>query len=223
MASFIAKKLVVLIIVVVCSYDVLPQNDDRWLIVDELGRASNDDLLAHVDKFQQIILNRNDVDALVVLYGPRTAQYLNQRRIEGCNLIRKHPQNILKFVFGPEEHEARIKFYLVARDANIRIDAPDYKLIDLRRPIELNSAFATDEFCPLHFDLDWYAHFMTANPSIRGKVVVDSSQKEFIRRISGYRKELEKLGISPSRIKFFRRHFIHERDEQWWLIPQAKK
>src|SRR6185369_14187328 len=114
-------------------------------------------------------------------------------------LIRKHPQNILKFVFGPEEHEARIKFYLVARDANIRIDAPDYKLIDLKRPIELNSAFATDEFCPLHFDLDWYAHFMTANPSIRGKVVVDSSQKEFIRRISGYRKELEKLGISPSR------------------------
>lgn len=225
MRSIIAKILAVGVLMALCSYSGWPQSDDRWLIVDEFGRTTNDELMSRVDRFHEALDKRDDTVALVILYGPRTAQYLNQRRIEGCSRWRKHPSGRFRFVFGPEEHptQIQVKFYLVAKDSNIKVDPPDYKLPNLKKGIELNGAFETDEYCPRYFDVERYSHFMIANPTFRGRVLIDSSSKEFVRRVTKYREELEKLGVAPSTVKFLRRHFIHERDEQWWLIPAKRK
>ena len=218
MFSFIARRVVVITIIVSCCLIVFPQ-----MKIDDFGRISNDELLARVENFQQMLSKNEDADALVVLYGTRMGQYLTQRRIEGCSMMRRYPLDRLKYVFGPIEHEPITKFYLAPKNARITVDQPDYKLPDLQKPIELNNAFSTDEFCPLHFDLDWFSHFMNANPEFRGKVMIDSPPGEFVRRVKNYRKKLDELGTSSSRVKFFRRSFLRERDEQWWLIPSKRK
>lgn len=209
------------LVILFFSVAISAQNDDRWMDIDEFRQISNDSLLAHVDHFHEVLDQRQDAVGLVVLYGSRINQHLNQRRIEGCSRWRKRPANRFRFVFGPDEHPTNIqgKFYLVAKDVNVQIESPDYKLIGLSKPIELSSSLATDEYCPRNFTLDWYARFMTANPSLRGKVIIDASKSVFNKRIGAYRINLKKLGVDPRRIKFLRRHFIHERDEQWWLVP----
>jgi hypothetical protein len=223
MPSLIVKVLGIAAVVVCSFVFVLAQNDDRWQIVDEFGPLVSDDLLARVDNFQATLAKRNDAKGLVILYGPRIAQYINQRRIEGCNMMLKHPTDRLRFVFAPDVQKEKTKLILVAKDANIHVDPPSYQLPGLRRPIELNSAFGTDEFCPRHFDVDWFSQFMKANPDFRGRVIIDSSRNEFTLRAAKYRSDLEKLLVSPARVTFLRRRFVRERDEQWWLIPPTKK
>ena len=198
---------------------------DRWMTVDDFGQISNDSLMAHVDHFHDILDKRDDAVGLVVLYGPRLAQYLNQRRIEGCSRWRKRPTDRFTFVFGPEDNPSDLqgKFIIVTKEAKLAIEPPDYKLLNLSNPVELSKAFATDEYCPLYFDLEWYAHFLSANPTFKGKAIFDTSRRGFLRRVSKYRKRLASLDIKASRVQFFRRHFMHERNEQWWLIPPAKK
>lgn len=224
MRSYIAKILFVTVLLASSSYFGMSQIDDRWMILDAFGRSTNDELMSRVDHFHAALDKRDDAVGLVMLYGPRIAQYLNQRRIEGCSRWRKQPLGRFRYVFAPEEHptQVQVKFYLVAKEAKIEVAPPDYKLADLKNPIELNAAFALDEYCPRYFDLEWYSRFMIANPTFRGKVLIDSSNKQFVNRVTRYRKDLEKLGVASNRVKFIRRQFSHERDEQWWLVPQLR-
>lgn len=191
------------------------------MIVDDFGLVSNDALMSHVEFFHETLDKRDDAVGMIILYGPRITQYLNQRRIEGCSRWRKRPPNRFIFVFGPEEElptKVQGKFYLVAKDANIKVDPPDYKLSGLKKPIELNGAFDVDEYCPRDFNLEWYSRFMSANPTFQGKVIINATRSVFNRRVIEHRKTLEKLGVTRKRVKFIRQHFVHERDEQWWLI-----
>ncbi len=201
------------------------QNDDRWLIVDDFGRVSNDTLMYKVESLHETLDKREDAFGLVILYGPRITQYLNQRRIEGCSRWRKRPAGRFRFIFGPDEKlpaDVQVKFCLVAKDTNIKIEPPDYKLSGLKKPVELSASLTTDEYCPRYFDLEWYSHFMSANPTFRGKVIIDASLSMFNNRVIEHRNALDKLGIGQKRLKFIRRHFVHERDEQWWLIPSKQ-
>ena len=194
-------------------------------LVDGFGKASNDELLARIDNFQDQLRGRDSV-GFVVLSGSSLSMYLNKRRIEGCNIMRHYPADSFKFVFSEDPVNVVVELWKVPRateSTKFTPTIPDYKLTDLNEPIELSVSMATDDFCPRHFDLEWYSHFMAANPSFRGKVVIDSSAREFIRRANKYRNKLETLGVLPSRVRFIRRNFPHERDEQWWLIPPAKK
>ena len=77
---------------------VFATNADSWFIVDEFGKCTNDELLARVDNFQKVLKEQNS-KGLVILYGPTLTKYLNRRRIEGCNLMRRYPADNLKFVF----------------------------------------------------------------------------------------------------------------------------
>ncbi|MEO7658552.1 MAG: hypothetical protein ABIV48_02960 [Pyrinomonadaceae bacterium] len=92
----------------------------------------------------------------------------------------------------------------------------------MKLPVELTTSTSTDEYCPRHFDLQWYSKFLKGNPTFKGKAVFDTSKRDFLTRVTKYRKQLQVLGIDPNRVRFLRHHFYHERDEQWWPIPPRK-
>jgi hypothetical protein len=198
---------------------VIAQNLGEGYLTDEFGRITNDDLLARVDYFNSLLDKKPDTQGVVVLHGLPTHQHLMRRRIEGCNLMRHQRIDRYRFVFAPSDVDLDTRFYAVPITERLQAKLPDYGLPDLKDPIELNEAFSTGDFCPLHFDLDWFSRFLNANPSFVGKAVVDTNRKDFIRRVARYRRRLASLGVDATRVRFLRKHFAHEHDEQWWLIP----
>jgi hypothetical protein len=222
------SQLTIFAIVMVTLMSILSaQTSERPELVDKFSMESNDGLLTRVDNFQ-VHLHGSNAKGFVILSGSfSVAKYIIQRRMEGCLIMRGYSVDSLKFVFNNDDkYSMDVEFWTVPKgleSGKFVPTIPDYKLTDLTEPIELSVSMATDDFCPRHFDLEWYSRFMTANPAFRGKAVIDSSPSEFVRRASKYRNELKKLGVSSSRVRFIRRHFPHERDEQWWLIPPMKK
>jgi hypothetical protein len=212
----IPRHLLTLLILTICLTQEQPAQ------VDQFGKIINDDLMARVDQFQEQLEKSGSV-GFVILHGSTLSKYLNKRRIEGCNLWRRNPVDSFKFVFAPGQDDVSVEFWLVPKGFSAPKFTPtilDYKLPNLKQPLELTKSMATDEYCPTYFDLDWYADFLNANRRFTGRVVIDvKSEKVFRNRVYKYRKELFKRGISPSRIRYFRRHFNGERDEQFWLVP----
>jgi hypothetical protein len=190
--------------------------------VDQFGKVSNDDLMAHVDEFQNQLQKSGSI-GFVILHGGTLGKYLNKRRIEGCNIWRRYPADSFKFAFANSQEDTLVEFWMVPKGFSSPKFTPtifDYKLAKLIKPLELTHSMTTDEFCPRYFDLDWYAHFLNANPRFTGRVVIDvKSEKIFRNRINKYKMELLKRGVLSQRIKYFRRHFNGERDEQFWLVP----
>jgi hypothetical protein len=198
---------------------------DQPELVDKFGPQNNDQLMARVENFQTVLNKSPDSVGYVILRGTTWAKYRNNRRIQGCNRWRKLPIDTFKFVFADTQESPEVEFWKVPKDiksAKFTESSPDYRL-DFDKPVELSASRSTDEYCPTYFDLDYYARFMKANPSYRGKVIIDSTKSDFLRRVRQYRKKLAAKGIASSRMTYIRHHFIHERDEQWWLIPPRRK
>ena len=190
--------------------------------VDEFGKLSNDDLQARVWNFFDILQSKPDIRAFVVLHGDRFAEFIMERRIRGCATFTKHSPDLYTVVFGPPQgKDVLTQFYAVPK-AEVGATQPehDFTLPDLKTPAELTPGGGLDEFCPRNFDLEWFAPFMLGNPTFRGKAWIDTSAKTFRHRVAMYKSHLRKLGVNPERVTFLRRHFPHEQDERWWLIPK---
>jgi len=195
------------------------------VLVDRFGRQTNDALMTRTDRFSDM-LGTTDSAGFVIVKGSPLMKLLIQRKIEGCLRWRARPVDQFTFVFGENADQLEVEFWQSSkgfRSPQFSKTEPNYKLADLKKPIELNSAFSTNEYCPLNFDLEWYSQFMKANPAFVGKVVIDASRSDFLSRVVRHRKKLAELGVDPSRVRFLRHHFVHERDEQWWLIPPKSK
>jgi hypothetical protein len=180
-------------------------------------------LLARVDNFQ-IHLSKTKTQGFVFLSGDTLTKYINQRRIEGCNLMRRYPLERFTFVFDNKNKDAKVGFQfwsapLGYSDEKFVATRPDYKLVDLKKPVELSTSMFDDEFCPRHFNLEWYARFLNANPKFTGRVVFDvKSRKVFLNRVRLRRIALSKLGVATKRITYIRHRFGGEQDEQFWMI-----
>lgn len=213
------------ILILAVAYTVVPQSESKAELIDAFGRQYNDELLARVDNLW-VHLQKDGKRGVVILYGSGLSRYINQRRIEGCNLMRRYPDNGLTFVFGENQQAYDVEFWTVPiSDNSTRFAAtvPDFKLDDLKKAVELSVSWGTDEFCPRHFDLRWYSRFLVANPKMSGCVVINvRSDRTFRNRVSKHRKELSELGVSQKRIKYIRRKFNGEQDEQFWLVPGGK-
>ncbi len=118
-------------------------------LVDEFTQFSNDDLLARVDNLWIHLLHKNS-NGFVFLSGTSLQKLINQRRIEGCNLARKYPQNTLKYILE-EDSALRIQFWSVPKetsDPRFHAQPLNYELPDLDKPVELTNAAALEEYCP---------------------------------------------------------------------------
>jgi len=194
--------------------------------IDEFGQPSNDALSTRVKVFADQLANKDDAFGFIRVNGPKWLQYRYLKKIEGCNRWWKRPVDLFKFTLGVEQDDLRIEFWSVPKSKKFNGFVPtvlDYRIPTLSEPVELTVSGGTDEYCPTYFDVEWFSKFVVANPTFFGKVVIDTSKKDFLKRVGKYRKQFADLGVKPSRVRFFRHHFYHERDEQWWLIPQARK
>jgi hypothetical protein len=202
------------------------QEEPKAVQVDGFSKATNDDLLARVDKLWSQLTDGSS--GVVILRSSTLANYLNKRRIEGCNLMRRYPVDGLTFVFENESKKYEVEFWKVPKNVSpgsqFLPTQLDYKLPELRRPLELTTSMAVDEFCPRHFDIQWYARFLNSNPTFSGKAVLDTkSSKIFFRKVAQFKRELQRQGVDSGRVNFIRRHFNGETDEQFWLIPPKQR
>lgn len=220
-------KKIIPIIVLFLAVSGFAQEKSKAELIDRFGKASNDDLLARVDDFQSKLF-KDHSKGYVILFGDSLTKYRNKRRIEGCNLMRRYPEESLAFIFEKPQEYFNFEFWKVPDGSNLpRFTATvlDYKLDDLTKPVVLSSSMETDEFCRTHFDIEWYSHFLKANPRFSGKVVIDvRSNRLFHNLVHKYRKELQKNGIATSRIRYFR-HKFHNGEEgaQFLLLPSRKR
>jgi len=222
----IVRRFAALGLLLVLAIDGLSQEKIKAVQIDGFSRASNDDLLARVDNLWSQLTDGSS--GVVILRSSTLANYLNKRRIEGCNLMRRYPADGFTFVFEKESKEYQVEFWKVPKGispgSQFSPTRLDYKLPELRRPLELTSSMAVDEFCPTHFDIEWYANFLNGNPTFRGKAVLDTkSSKTFFRKVAQYRRQLLQHGIDSRRIDFIRRRFNGETNEQFWLIPLKQR
>jgi hypothetical protein len=198
---------------------------DKPEMLDSFGKISNDDLQFHVQIFQSE-LSRDGSTGLAILHGPGLAPYFNQRRIMGCSLFLKWPEDRIQFSFANDQNDTRVEFWKIPkgfRSPEFTPNAPDYRLRP-DKPVEMTVSMASDEFCPMYFKLDWYAKFLVANPALKGRAVIDvRTRNEFISRVIRYRKKLLRYGVASDRMQYYHRHFHGEHDEQFWLIPQKRK
>ena len=191
---------------------------ERPVLVDRFGRQTNA-LMTRTDRFSD---SSAADSAGFVIVKESIDEALIQRKMRAAwggvrDLLIRH----LFLVKMPTS--LKLSFGEVRRFPVAAVLKRFYKLADLKKPIQLNSAFSTDEYCPLNFDLEWYSQLMKANPAFVGKVVIDASRSDFLSRVVRHRKKLAELGVDPSRVRFLRHHFVHESDEQWWLIPPKSK
>ena len=193
--------------------------------VDEFGALGNDDLMSRVYTLNQQLSKDSNLRAVVIVSGNSWQRQVNVIRIQGCHKWLKIPLDRLTFLFDSEP-EVKVQFWVIPDGTTMskpETRPVDYDLSDLDKPVELSSSQSTDEYCPRYFDVDLYSHYMIANPSFTGKVIIDATRNQFVRRVLAYRSQLRKVGVAPPRIRFYRKHFYHERDEQWWLIPPKRK
>jgi hypothetical protein len=135
---------------------------------DWFGRISNDDLQARVQTFQSE-LTIDGAAGLAVLHGPGLVPYFNQRRNIGCSRFLKWPEGMIQFRFANDQNGTRVEFWKIPKgfiSTEFRPNVPDYRL-NLGKPIEMTVSMATDEFCPTYFELNWYAKFLVANPTLK--------------------------------------------------------
>ena len=193
--------------------------------IDEFGQISNDGLMSRLENLYVELSKQKDSSAVAVLSGNSWERQTNLRRIMGCHEWLKLRTDRISYRFT-DVPEMKVEFWLIPNGTSLSISGTrpvDYDLSDLHKAVEFSASQSTDEYCPRYFDLNLYSRYLKANPSFRGRVMIDTSQRQFVGRVSTYRKQLSNLGIALSRIRFYRRHFYHERDEQWWLIPAKLK
>ncbi|CAN5327421.1 hypothetical protein BH10ACI1_BH10ACI1_21010 [soil metagenome] len=210
----------------ICLGQTLPKSN----LVFEFEKVINDELLAIVDSFM-IILNKNNSNGYVVLYGTNknpTAKYINKRRIEGCFLSRKYSSKNISFVFIQDKDKVGGQFWEIPKDAvkpEFNEVPQDYKITNLSEPNLIYKVNNDNDYCPIHFDLQFYSLFLNANPEIVGKIVI------YEKTIGNYRREKQKYlqeltkkhKILPKQIKFVRGKYNLDIDAEFWLVPAKKK
>lgn len=221
-----------LVILILCSIHLC--FGQKAQLVDEFGKTTNDPLQARVMMFLDN-LEKNKTQGLIILYDEKDkslARYLNERRIKGCFSWIKYDAANISFVFAerPKNVDYLFQFWEVSQNAKspqFKTISHDYKLDDLTEPTMIYSNGYLDEYCPLQFDLEFYANFLRANPNITGKIVIyEKSAKIYNKERSKLIQELiQKEKISPKQIQISRVNSTQGIEygtyyNEFWLIPK---
>jgi hypothetical protein len=206
------------------------QKTSQAILFDEFEKISNDPLQWRVYNFMQT-LDRNDSRGYVVTYGTKEnplAKYFNERRIQGCLLWMKYDLTRFSFIFTEDKDKIGGQFWEIPEGGGkpeLQEMPHDYKLTYLMTPQIIDKLNVADEYCPLHFDMQFYARFLNANPNIFAKIIIyqktaNKYQKEklkYLRELTG------KENVAPRRIKFVRGKYYGEPDAEFWLEPLREK
>ena len=140
----------------------------------------------------------------------------------------KYDDSNISYIFADGRDDVFMQFWEIPPNTPPPelIEVPrDYKLADLSKPVMIDNLFKKVVYCPLSFDMKFYARFLNANPNIDAKIVIYEKtlaayEKE---RLKYFQELTENEQIPPPRITFVKGKFNAVPDAEFWLVPVKKK
>lgn len=198
--------------------------------MDDFETMTGDNLQERIDKFVKA-LSQNNSRGLIVLYAPKGSsilRYIFEGRMKGCFKMWKYDDSKISYLYADGRDDVFIQFWEIPPNTSqpeFNEIPRDYKLADLTKPVMIDNLYKKVEYCPLAFDMKFYARFLNANPDIDAKIVIyEKTLAAYESEKLKYFQELtENEQIPPQRITFVKGKFNAAPDAEFWLVPVKKK
>ena len=223
-----SQKIIVTCLFLALAFQIgFGQESSEIELIDRFGRVSNDELLSRFDPFYQAINGTNSTGYILIHTSKNEpiTKYLYGRKIKGCFLNRRVSDKNFIFAFVEDKKESGIEFWKVSKGVEkpkFTEIKPDYNLLGITQPHLVYDNSWEDDYCPLHFDLEFYAKFLKANPTLIGKLIIHGKTLKYFRKHSqDYLKELTETHKVPQKqLKFVRANQSFEGNVEFWLVPK---
>jgi hypothetical protein len=214
----------------ICLLSCFGQNQTESPSTDDFEQLTGDNLQGRINNFVKA-LSQNNSRGLIILYAPKGSsilRYIFEGRVKGCFKMWKFDESNIAYIFADGWDDIYMQFWEIppnARPPELTEVPHDYKLADLSKPVMIDNLYKKVVYCPLSFDMKFYARFLNANPNIDAKIVI------YEKTLPGYEKEklkylqelTENEQIPPQRIIFVKGKFNGVPDAEFWLVPVKKK
>jgi hypothetical protein len=231
-------KLQKILLIIICLFAVshfcFGQEVPKAVKIDEFGEANCEDFWARFDNFFNELQNDPTSTGNLIIYGKKNSLSKNlgyEKLANGIVRFRNLDPSRLVIIRGEENDAIHIEFWRVPAGAEQPIfTAGDWDLtIRQNKPFILNAYSDGDGICPAVTSVKLFADYLSANPSMRGHLVItDKTTENFIITKKDLLNELvNEHKIPQNRLKFFyvkNKTYSYEfADIEFWLVPQKKK
>ncbi len=206
------------------------QEKPKAELIDEFGEVGCDELTAHLDVLFIDLMNDPNSKGYIIIYGDTKQplrKYTYEKIIEEYIKLRKFDRSRIEFIHGKDKQTLRTELLKVSVDADelpFDEESWNYVLPQTFKSTMFHADSWISEVCPEVFGVELYSNFISANPNLRGHLVIyDKSVKEFRKtEIDLLNQLVKKYKVSRNQLKFF---FVKrkESDIEYWLVPKKKK
>jgi hypothetical protein len=213
-----------------CLLDCLGQDQTERILTNDFEQVTGDKLQERINNFVKA-LSQNNSRGLIVLYatkGNSILRYIFEGRIKGCFKMWKYDVSKISYLFAEGRDDVFIQFWEIPANTpppELNEVPRDFKLSDLSKSVLIHNLYKKVDYCPLSFDMKFYARFLNANPNIDAKIVIyEKTLQAYEKEKLKYFQELtENEQIPPQRITFVKGKFNGVPDAEFWLVPVKKK
>ena len=216
-------KNIVWLALLFATHSIYCQVTPKPVLVDEFGPTKCDEILARIDNLSIQLNNNPGARALVTISGSNS-KLIQKLELEvyftSGSVQRRAEMSRIRLVRGPENGEARMKFWLVpvgANEPDITATVWDLGIPSKTKPFYF---FADgDSICMYHTAAERIKELLKANPKLRVNVVVNSGNLKTYQKL-----RLETIGSFgheySERLRFFHvRDSYPESRREYWLVP----
>ena len=150
-----------------------------------------------------------------------------ERRILKCSELSSQLKNKVFVLFDNSKNENLTEFWQVPDGATIprAADTPqNFVLSKNQKETLIHSTSFENEYCHLHFDLEFYSKLLSANPNLIGKIkIFAKNQKQALNTVFKLSQTLIKNFFIPKaqlKISYTLANNLNYQD--YWLVPKKK-
>lgn len=206
------------------------QEKPKAILIDDFGISTCEEMSARIDAFFVELTNSPNARGYIVINGDRNRpreKYTHEKIFEDLIKLRNFDKSRIEFLHAKDKESIRTQFWKVPADGDKpTFDAEDWDFVlpkDMN-PVMVHADSWISEVCPEVFGLQLYSKFISANPDLRGHLVIyDKSVEQFRKTEKDLLNQLvKKYKVSRSQLKFF---FVKRKksDVEFWLVPKKKK
>ncbi|HRH43327.1 MAG TPA: hypothetical protein PKY82_16965 [Pyrinomonadaceae bacterium] len=175
-------KIILTFLLLILTFQVsFGQEKPKAILIDVAGQVNNDSLSSRVDNLK---ISLGDTDkSYIVINSEESDQiykYKMERRILKCSELSPRLKNKVFVLFDNSKNENSTEFWQVPEGAPIpsASDSPkNFVVSKSQKETLIHSTSFENEYCHLHFDLEFYSKFLLANPNLIGKIKVYAKNK----------------------------------------------
>lgn len=223
------KNLLFLLILLITFQNFSAQEKSKAIMIDEFSSINCDEINARISHLFDDLRTNPNSKGYIIIYGSfdkPLGKYLYESEFKANIAFGNFDANRIIFLRGIDVNKIRIQFWKVPVGAN----KPDfvkgnwnYKLPQKTKSFLLFKNSWIGEVCHANYDINFYSKLLSADPQLRGNIVIyANSLKKFYRERKYFSVELiEQKKISNSQLKFF---YIHSKtpETEFWLVPHKK-